>query len=69
MTGSFLFTRLFIKHLFTRGPSLGLRLMVFIVLSIVLMCLDHKNQYVGSVRSILSVVVMPLQYAGMGADV
>lgn len=27
------------------------------------MCLDHKHQYVGSVRSVLSVVVMPLQYA------
>lgn len=42
---------------------MGLRLILLITLSIVLMVLDHRDNYFAKARSFLSVVVAPLQYA------
>jgi rod shape-determining protein MreC len=39
-----------------------LRFTIFFILSIVLMCLDYRHQYIDSVRPVLSVTVAPLQF-------
>ncbi|MEJ2435809.1 MAG: rod shape-determining protein MreC, partial [Pseudolabrys sp.] len=45
-----------------QGPSIGTRLLLFSLLSIVLMTVDHRFHHLESVRSALSVVVYPLRY-------
>ncbi|MEJ2507892.1 MAG: rod shape-determining protein MreC [Gammaproteobacteria bacterium] len=50
------------KRLFIQGPSLGTRLLLFLLLSIVLMTVDHRYHHLESLRSALSVVVYPLRY-------
>lgn len=42
---------------------MGLRLFTFIILSIVVMVLDHRDNYFAKARSFLSIMVAPLQYA------
>jgi len=44
-----------------RIPALGIRVLVFIALSLLLMVLDHRQNYVGLVRSTLGAVVYPIQ--------
>ena len=51
-----------IKPLFTQGPSITTRLVVFSLLSIVLMMVDHRQHSLEGLRGTLSVVVYPLQY-------
>ncbi len=48
--------------LFERRPILGLRLCIFLVLSVVLMVLDHKKLYTERFRAALTAVVAPIQY-------
>lgn len=45
-----------------RGPSLVARFLVFAALSIALMVLDQRNDYLAQVRSTLSAGVYPLQW-------
>ncbi len=49
------------KPLFVSGPSFQ-RLIFFIVTSLALMVIDHRFQYLQTVRASLSTVVYPLQY-------
>lgn len=49
--------------MFTRGPSLGTRLFLLVIVSVLLMVLDHREQHLESVRSGLSVAVYPIRLA------
>jgi rod shape-determining protein MreC len=49
--------------LFHRGPSITTRLVSLIILSLLLMTLDHRQHHLNTVRAILSVMVYPLQVA------
>jgi len=44
-----------------RIPALGIRLAVLLVLSIVLMVLDHRQNHLGAVRKAIGAAVYPLQ--------
>lgn len=44
-----------------RGPSSGARLVFFVVLSVLLMFVDARFRYLESTRSVLSVLVLPIQ--------
>ncbi len=46
---------------FNRGPSSAVRLVFFIVLSLLLMFIDARYRYLESTRSVLSVLVSPIQ--------
>ncbi len=48
--------------MFTQGPSLTVRLVVLVLISILLMTLDHRQQHLSAVRSSLSIVVSPIQF-------
>ncbi|HEB98156.1 MAG TPA: rod shape-determining protein MreC [Thiotrichales bacterium] len=48
------------KLIFTQGPSLTARLAAFVLVSIVLMTVDHRQNHLESLRSALSVVLYPL---------
>ncbi len=45
-----------------RGPKLGLRTFLLVILAILLMVFDQHTRYFVKVRSVLSTVVSPLQY-------
>ncbi len=45
----------------SRGPSLGIRLVLLLVASILLMVLDHRESHLKTLRGALSVVVYPIQ--------
>lgn len=49
--------------MFTRGPSLGTRLFLLVIVSVLLMVLDRREQHLESVRNGLSVVVYPIRLA------
>ena len=49
------------KPLFSRGPSLGTRLFLLSVCSILLMVLDHQQGHLQTVRNALSVAVHPIR--------
>jgi len=46
---------------FNRGPSSAVRLVFFVVLSLLLMFIDTRYRYLESTRSVLSVLVSPIQ--------
>ena len=46
-----------------RIPALGIRVLILLALSIVLMVLDHRQSYLDSVRKTLGAVVYPIQLA------
>ncbi|MGE0384199.1 MAG: rod shape-determining protein MreC [Gammaproteobacteria bacterium] len=50
------------KPLFLNGPSLNVRLATTLALSLVLIVLDVRLGYLESLRSLLSIVVYPVQY-------
>jgi rod shape-determining protein MreC len=52
-----------VKPLFIHGPAAGLRLLVFILLSVVMMTLDHRGSRLEGVRNVLSSALYPVQYA------
>lgn len=45
----------------SRVPALGIRLFVLLILSIVLMVLDHRQNHLGAVRQAIGAAVYPLQ--------
>ena len=51
------------ETIFLRGPSLNIRLLIAIVLSVVLMVLDHRLDSFSSARIFLNSLVAPIQYA------
>nr|VFJ42414.1 MAG: rod shape-determining protein MreC [Candidatus Kentron sp. DK] len=51
-----------VQPLFARGSFTGTRFVVFILLSLLLMALDHRAGYLDTARSALSTVVFPLRY-------
>jgi len=51
-----------IKPIFTQGPSLNARLFAAVLLSVVLMVLDHRENHLDELRSALSVLIYPIQY-------
>lgn len=46
---------------FNRGPSPVVRLVFFVLLSLLLLLLDARHQYLDSTRNVLSTVIYPLQ--------
>ncbi|MET0071087.1 MAG: rod shape-determining protein MreC [Candidatus Thiodiazotropha sp.] len=50
------------KLIFTQGPSITTRLVTAVLLSIVIMVLDHRYNHLESLRSGLSVLLFPVQY-------
>ncbi len=53
---------LVIKFLFATGPSLNTRLLVGVFLAVVLLVADQRGAGLKSVRSVLSLVVYPVQF-------
>lgn len=51
------------RPLLLEGPSLGLRLSVLAVLSVVLMVADHRGDYLGSLRATLAAAAYPVHWA------
>jgi rod shape-determining protein MreC len=49
------------KPMFTRGPSLGTRLFLLVIASVLLMVLDHQRDALRSLRAGLTVAVYPIQ--------
>jgi rod shape-determining protein MreC len=49
------------KPLFERGPSLGTRMVLLVVLSVLLMLLDHRQGHLETARRALSVAVYPIR--------
>jgi len=47
--------------LYTRGPGLGLRFLGLLVLSLVMMVLDHRNNHLETIRQAIGVAVHPLR--------
>ncbi|WP_090509814.1 MULTISPECIES: rod shape-determining protein MreC [Pseudomonas] len=52
------------KPLFTKGPSLGVRLLVLAVLSVALMVVDARFAFLKPFRSQLGVIVEPIYWLG-----
>ncbi|MEW8505683.1 MAG: rod shape-determining protein MreC [Candidatus Thiodiazotropha sp.] len=50
------------KLIFTQGPSITTRLVTAVLLSILIMVLDHRYNHLESLRSGLSVLLFPVQY-------
>lgn len=50
------------KPLFLRGPSLTLRLLILILLSVAMMAADHRGARLEPLRAGLSLLISPLQY-------
>lgn len=49
--------------MFLHGPPAFVRLLVFVITSVVLMTVDHRAHDLESVRSVLSTIIYPVQYA------
>ena len=47
--------------MFTRGPSLGTRLFLLVIASVLLMVLDHQRNALQSLRAGLTVAIYPIQ--------
>lgn len=50
-------------ELFKRGPALGFRFILLVILSIIIMIVDHREHHMERLRSTLSVILTPVQYA------
>ncbi|MCH8845764.1 MAG: rod shape-determining protein MreC [Proteobacteria bacterium] len=48
--------------LFLKGPSANVRIVAFILASLIMMTVDHRQGHLERVRSVLTVFVYPLQY-------
>ncbi|MFA7388375.1 MAG: rod shape-determining protein MreC, partial [Thiohalobacteraceae bacterium] len=51
-----------IKLLFTQGPSITARLVAFVLASVVLMTVDHRQHHLDALRSGISVTLYPIQF-------
>ncbi len=54
--------RIFINTLFQKSPFANIKIIVLVVLSIIIMILDHRQGHMDSVRSLLSTAIYPIQY-------
>jgi rod shape-determining protein MreC len=50
------------QTLFLRGPSATLRMIVLVIISIVLMTIDHRWKHLDAVRNTLSYLLYPVEY-------
>lgn len=50
------------QTLFLRGPSVTLRMIILVILSIILMTADHRWQHLDTVRNALSYLLFPVEY-------
>ena len=50
------------QTLFLRGPSATLRMIILVILSLVLMTVDHRWQHLDAVRNTLSYLLYPVEY-------
>ena len=50
------------QTLFLRGPSVTLRMIILVILSIILMTADHRWQHLDTVRNTLSYLLFPVEY-------
>jgi rod shape-determining protein MreC len=50
------------QTLFLRGPSATLRMIILVIVSIVLMTIDHRWQHLDNVRNTLSYLLYPVEY-------
>ncbi len=50
------------KPLFQRGPSITLRLLIWVLLSVAMMTVDHRGAHLEPLRAGLSLLISPLQY-------
>lgn len=50
------------KPLFQRGPSITLRLLILMLVSVAMMAADHRSERLETVRAGLSLLISPLQY-------
>lgn len=50
------------QTLFLRGPSVTLRTIILVILSIILMTADHRWQHLDTVRNTLSYLLFPVEY-------
>ena len=50
------------QTLFLRGPSATLRMIILVIISIVLMTIDHRWQHLDAVRNTLSYLLFPVEY-------
>lgn len=55
------FTETDAKPLFLRGPSLGTRVFLFALASVLLMVLDQREQHLSTIRNSLAVAVYPIR--------
>ncbi|MGR9099188.1 MAG: rod shape-determining protein MreC [Gammaproteobacteria bacterium] len=51
------------KFLFATGPSINTRVLATVVLSVVMLVVDHRTRHLDGFRSLLSTVVYPVQLA------
>ncbi|MFN2309582.1 MAG: rod shape-determining protein MreC [Gammaproteobacteria bacterium] len=51
-----------IKLLFTQGPSITARLVVLVLVSVILMTVDHRQRHLDALRGGLSVALYPIQF-------
>jgi rod shape-determining protein MreC len=51
-----------INTLYLKSPSANVRIIIFVLASIILMTMDHKLGHLEKLRTALSIVVYPLQY-------
>ncbi|MEN8258996.1 MAG: rod shape-determining protein MreC, partial [Pseudomonadota bacterium] len=51
-----------IKPLFTEGPSVNTRLMAAVLASVALITMEQRNNHLDALRSVLSVIVYPVQF-------
>ncbi len=54
---------LVIKLLFASGPSLNTRLLLVVLVSVLLLAIDHRSSRLDNTRSIISVLIYPIQVA------
>jgi rod shape-determining protein MreC len=50
------------QTLFLRGPSATLRMIIFVILSIILMTVDHRWKHLDHFRNTLSYLLFPVEY-------
>ena len=51
------------KPLFATNTAANIRIVIFVIASVVLMALDHRQHHLEAVRTVLSTSLYPLQYA------
>ena len=51
------------KPLFATNTAANIRIVIFVIASVVLMTLDHRHHHLETVRTVLSTLLYPLQYS------